>query len=76
MSVDHIGRAIFITNTFANAYPEEHIQLWNQFEREVPVNQRSGIYGADNLAYVRWLRKKQIPLVQEFFRNYNVHHSM
>lgn len=36
------AKAIFITNTFAQAHPEEHIKLWRQFEKEVPVSKRSG----------------------------------
>ncbi|MCU5503639.1 hypothetical protein OCB09_09750 [Bacillus cereus] len=66
MSMEHISKSIFITNTFAQAHPEEHIRLWVQFEKEVPYSKRSGTYGADNLAYVSWLKKQQIPVVKQF----------
>lgn len=63
------AKAIFITNTFAGAYPKTHVELWAQFEKEVPVGQRSGAYGADNLAYVRWLKKQTHPLIRHFLQN-------
>jgi hypothetical protein len=65
-----IDRAIFITNTFADAYPEAHIRLWEQFEKEVPASKRSGHYGADNVAYVNWLKKKNPPEFQQFIQNH------
>ncbi len=34
MSMEYISKAIFITNTFAQAHPQEHINLWIQFEKE------------------------------------------
>lgn len=61
-----IDQAIFITNTFASAHPKEHVELWRQFEKEVPFSKRSGAYGIDNLAYVRWLRAQRHPLVKQF----------
>jgi len=66
MSLDTIASSIFITNTFAAAYPEEHLRLWKQFEQEVPFSQRSGTYGADNVAYIRWLKKQKNPVVLKF----------
>lgn len=66
MSLDSISKAIFVTNTFAQAHPKEHVSLWMQFEREVPFSKRSGAYGADNLAYMRWLRTQQNPIVSNF----------
>lgn len=69
MKQDPIAKAIFITNTFAQAHPKEHIALWTQFEKEVPVNKRTGAYGADNLAYVKWLKEQNNPTVMEFTRN-------
>ncbi|MEB2277017.1 hypothetical protein LAV82_23645 [Bacillus sp. ILBB4] len=66
MSIEATAKAIFITNTFAQAHPEEHIKLWGQFEKEVPVNKRSGAYGIDNMAYVSWLKNQANPTVIEF----------
>jgi hypothetical protein len=63
------AQAIFITNTFAAAHPQEHVQLWSQFEKEVPYSKRSGAYGMDNLAYIRWLRQQSNPFVIEFLSN-------
>ena len=63
----NINQAIFMTNTFAEAHPKEHVQLWERFESEVPVNKRSGYYGADNVAYISYLRKKQDPTFLTFF---------
>jgi len=51
----NIQRAIFVTNAFADACPQEHHRLWNIFEQEVSYEKRSGYYGADNLAYINWL---------------------
>jgi hypothetical protein len=64
--IEQIAQSIFITNTFAQAHPEEHVQLWNQFEKEIPHNKRSGAYGADNVAYVRWLKGQNNSVVTEF----------
>lgn len=61
-----IDRAMFITNIFATAYPELHTSLWNEFEKEVPTKQRSGYFGADNLAYITWLKKKNHPVFTKF----------
>lgn len=72
MTIDHLHRSIFITNTFANAYPQLHVELWKQFEQQVPVHERTGAYGADNLAYVRWLRKINHPTVNEFLKSYSM----
>lgn len=69
MSIDVTGKAIFITNTFAQAHPQEHIKLWAQFEKEVPFKERSGMYGADNQAYVKWLKQQNNPLIQSFLKD-------
>lgn len=66
MSMDAVQKAIFITNTFAMAHPQEHVQLWSQFENEVPVKERSGAYGLDNMAYTRWLKRQNNPVVSQF----------
>lgn len=66
MSHDVVGKAIFITNTFATANPELHRELWAQFEKEVPFPKRSGMYGADNVAYVRWLKAQKNEIVNGF----------
>jgi hypothetical protein len=63
-------QAIFATNAFADAFPEIHTQLWNQFESEVPHKQRSGYYGADNVAYIRWLKEKKNPVFIRFAQQY------
>lgn len=76
MSVDAFGRSIFITNTFANAHPEIHVELWNRFIQDVPKKERSGVYGADNLAYVKWLNTQNNPLVQEFLQTYTIQESL
>ncbi|MBU5261992.1 hypothetical protein [Bacillus atrophaeus] len=68
MSMEASAKAIFVTNTFAQAHPEEHIKLWRQFEKEVPASNRSGAYGIENMAYVRWLRKLDNPVVSEFLK--------
>lgn len=69
------AKAIFITNTFAQAHPEEHLKLWKRFEQEVPFSKRSGAYGVENMAYVRWLRKQNNPTVNEFLKDSIVHQS-
>jgi hypothetical protein len=61
-----IQQAIFHTNSFAGDYPEKHTELWHQFEKEVPQAQRSGYYGADNVAYVKWLKEKKDPVYMQF----------
>jgi hypothetical protein len=61
-----IQRAIFATNAFADAFPKEHIELWKRFENEVPYKDRSGVYGAENVAYIRWLTKIRHPLFVKF----------
>jgi hypothetical protein len=61
-----IDRAIFITNTFADAHPAQHKALWAKFEQEVPAAQRSGFYGSENLAYIKWLKKQNHPVFQRF----------
>ncbi|GIN55075.1 MULTISPECIES: hypothetical protein [Bacillus subtilis group] len=73
MSMEASAKAIFITNTFAQAHPEEHIKLWRQFEKEVPVSKRSGAYGVENMAYVRWLRDLNNQVVREFLKESIVH---
>ncbi len=73
--MDGLSKAIFITNTFAAAHPQEHITFWKQFEKEVPVKERSGAYGADNMAYIRWLRKQNNPLVNQFLKESIVNQS-
>ena len=73
---DVVAKAIFITNTFAAAHPEEHIRLWKQFEQEVPYSQRSGVYGADNLAYIRWLKKQKNPVVLKFLNEDIIHRTL
>jgi hypothetical protein len=70
MSTMTIDRAIFITNVFADANPEAHIKLWKQFEQEVPASKRSGHYGADNVAYINWLKKKNPPEFQQFIQQH------
>jgi len=67
--MDHIQRSIFATNAFASEYPEEHVKLWQQFEKEVPVSKRSGAYGADNAAYIKWLREKKVPTFMNFINS-------
>lgn len=69
MSFDAVAKSIFITNTFAGAHPEEHVRLWKQFEQEVPFSKRSGAYGADNIAYVRWLKQQNNPVIKTFLNN-------
>jgi hypothetical protein len=66
MTMQTTAKAIFITNTFAQAHPEEHTKLWQQFEKEVPFSKRSGAYGMDNVAYIRWLRTQNNPVAKEF----------
>ncbi|KAF2421774.1 MULTISPECIES: hypothetical protein [Bacillus subtilis group] len=73
MSMEASAKAIFVTNTFAQAHPEEHIKLWKQFENEVPASKRSGAYGVENMAYVRWLKKLDNPIVREFLRESIIH---
>lgn len=64
-----INQAIFMTNTFAKEYPDVHVQLWKEFEQAVPFSQRSGYYGADNVAYIRFLKQKKHPVFVNFFSN-------
>jgi hypothetical protein len=68
MTMESTAKAIFITNTFAGAYPEEHTKLWKQFEKEVPFNKRSGAYGADNMAYMKWIRTQNNPTMNAFLK--------
>jgi hypothetical protein len=75
MSMEITSQAIFITNTFAAAHPEEHVRLWTQFEKEVPFSKRSGAYGMDNVAYIRWLRQQSNPIVSQFLANNIVQRS-
>jgi|GEM_PF-3237653 len=63
-----VQRSIFATNAFASQYPEEHTALWHQFEEAVPQQKRSGYYGADNAAYVKWLRETKQPLFLSFLQ--------
>jgi hypothetical protein len=72
MSMEYISKAIFITNTFAQAHPQEHINLWIQFEKEVPYSKRSGAFGTDNLAYVKWLKIQKNPTVNKQFLTQNI----
>jgi hypothetical protein len=67
--METVAKAIFVTNTFANAHPNEHVALWEQFEKEVPINERSGAYGVDNMAYIRWLRQQNNPIVNQFLKD-------
>lgn len=68
-TIDFTSKAIFITNTFAQAHPEEHIKLWGQFEKEVPYGKRSGAYGLDNVAYVKWLGQQRNQVAMDFLAN-------
>lgn len=61
-----IQRAIFLTNVLASADSYRHLELWNQFEREVPPSERTGYYGADNVAYIKWLKKHHSDFLTEF----------
>ncbi|RHW31867.1 hypothetical protein [Oceanobacillus profundus] len=54
-----IEKAIFITNVFAHSYPDLHTQLWKEFEENVHQSKRSGVFGADKLAYMKWLNEKK-----------------
>jgi hypothetical protein len=65
-----IQQAIFITNAFADAYPDEHRRLWGEFEREVPHRERSGVYGKENVAYIKWLSQKKPPLFVQFIKTH------
>lgn len=65
----NIQRAIFATNAFASEYPADHIRLWAQFEQEVARSKRTGYYGADNDAYIKWLREKKDPIFVGFAQN-------
>lgn len=62
------NQAIFMTNTFAQANPQEHLRLWRIFESEVPVSKRSGVFGLENVAYINFLRARKEPAFMEFFR--------
>ncbi|QHW35786.1 hypothetical protein GZH47_33370 (plasmid) [Paenibacillus rhizovicinus] len=66
MDQNQVNQSIFITNAFASEFPAEHTGLWRQFEKEVPLKDRSGIYGSDNVAYVRWLKNQNHPAYEEF----------
>jgi hypothetical protein len=61
-----IQQCIFATNAFADAFPDEHISLWEQFEKEVPESKRSGYHGADNRAYINWLVLRKEPVFVQF----------
>lgn len=64
-----IEQAVFITNIFAESHTDLHLSLWEQFKREVPVSQRSGVYGADNLSYIKWLKKQNNSVFVNFIKN-------
>ncbi|MCD7911081.1 hypothetical protein KC480_06015 [Bacillus velezensis] len=68
MLMEVSAKAIFVTNTFAQAHPEEHVKLWERFEQEVPASKRSGAYGIENIAYVKWLRELDNPVVRKFLK--------
>lgn len=61
-----MSKSIFITNIFAQSHPEEHVKLWNRFVKEVPPLKRNGYYGAENDAYVRWLKEQNDPVFDAF----------
>jgi hypothetical protein len=63
-----IHQSIFTTNAFASEFPTEHTRLWYEFESEVPLKDRSGVYGSDNVAYIKWLVQKKDPAFEEFQR--------
>ncbi len=63
-----IDQAIFITNIFAESYPELHLKLWGNFQKEVPKSKRTGVFGADNLAYIKWLKKDENPVFLNFVK--------
>lgn len=66
----NINESIFITNTFAKAFPQVHLELWKKFEQEVPFMNRSGHYGAENEAYAKFLKTSNHPAVREFFSSH------
>ena len=63
-----IDKAIFLTNIFASNHPQEHIQLWAQFEKEVPASKRTGVYGMENKAYISWLKETKNPVFLTFLQ--------
>lgn len=62
-----IHQSIFMTNVFAERHPHEHVRLWKAFEEATPVGQRSGFFGADNVAYIAYLKKIKDPTFTAFF---------
>lgn len=62
-----IQKSIFITNTFAGAFPDTHISLWSQFEKQVSQTTRNAFYGAENVEYVKFIKTVDNPDVKEFF---------
>jgi hypothetical protein len=61
-----INRSIFITNTFAQLHPREHIFLWDMFQKQVPAAKRRGYYGAENVAYINWLKNRKDKVFVDF----------
>ncbi|WDI05018.1 hypothetical protein PUW25_25960 (plasmid) [Paenibacillus urinalis] len=64
-----VQRSIFATNAFASEFPEQHTQLWKEFEEKVPQVNRIGYYGADNVAYIGWLRSTKNALFNSFLQS-------
>ncbi len=60
---------IFATNSFAKEYPDVHVELWEEFEKLIPPADRTGYYGADNVAYIKFLRKSNNPVFDNFYKN-------
>jgi hypothetical protein len=75
MTMELSSKAIFITNTFAEAHPEEHLELWMQFIKEVPYKKRNEFFGSDNIHYVNWLKKQNNPIVMQFLNDNIVERS-
>ena len=66
--MNHIHKSIFATNIFAEHHPDLHLKLWKEFEAEVPESQRTGYYGSDNVAYVKYLKQKKDPTFLSFIQ--------
>lgn len=67
--MDFINHSIFVVNQIAVEYTEQHIQLWEQFEKTVPAVERNAYFGADSVLYLDFLRKNYSELLAAFDEN-------
>lgn len=63
-----LNKVLFITSIFEQEYPEKHKELWLKFQKEVLTSRNKGVFGADKIAYVKWLKEIQEPTFIKFIK--------